>query len=72
MVMNSWILVKVIQNLVDYDKSDGEYELIGIVSWGYRNQCVKAQYPGVYCKMILWFHYKRFFNYIGGHLKKIL
>ena len=41
--------------------TDGEYELIGIVSWGYG--CAQAGYPGVYSKIhsrLNWF-----FQYIG-------
>ena len=40
---------------------DGEYELIGIVSWGYG--CAESQYPGVYSRIypkLDWF-----FGYIG-------
>jgi hypothetical protein len=41
--------------------SDGEYELIGIVSWGYG--CGDAGYPGVYSR--IWTRKDWFFGYIG-------
>ena len=40
---------------------DGEYELIGIVSWGYG--CADAGYPGVYSR--IWTRKDWFFDYIG-------